>query len=76
MGKWTKKWKYKNLERITIPIEIRKQFQIEEGYIITIRLEKGELKILTGKQVLDHARNLVKPYLNLNHSSVDTFIDC
>ena len=35
--------------RITIPIEIRKQLQIAEGDILTIRQENGELKIITAK---------------------------
>ena len=30
--------------RITIPIEVRKQFQIAEGDVLTIRQEDGELK--------------------------------
>ena len=60
--------------RITIPIEIRKQFQIAEGDILTIRQEDGELKIITAKQALAHARNLVQPYLQSSESSVDNFI--
>ncbi len=60
--------------RITIPIEIRKQFQIKEGDILTIRQENGELKIITAQQALAHARNLVKPYLQSKESSVDNFL--
>lgn len=60
--------------RITIPIEIRKQFQIAEGDILTIRQENGELKIITPQQALAHARNLVQPYLQSPESSVDNFI--
>ena len=60
--------------RITIPIEIRKQFQIAEGDILTIRQENGELKIITAQQALAHARNLVKPYLQSPESSVDNFL--
>ncbi|MGL5076322.1 MAG: AbrB/MazE/SpoVT family DNA-binding domain-containing protein [Waterburya sp.] len=59
---------------ITIPIEIRKQFQIGEGDILTIRQENGELKIITAQQALTHARNLVKPYLQSTESSVDNFL--
>ena len=61
--------------RITIPIEIRKQFQIAEGDILTIRQEDGELKIITAQQALAHARNLVQPYLQSPESSVDNFIE-
>lgn len=60
--------------RITIPIEIRKQFKIVEGDILTIRQEDGELKIITARQALAHARDLVKPYLQSSESSVDNFI--
>ena len=60
--------------RITIPIEIRKQFKIAEGDILTIRQENGELKIITPQQALAHARNLVQPYLQSSESSVDNFI--
>ena len=60
--------------RITIPIEVRKQFQIAEGDILTIRQEDGELKIITAQQALAHARDLVKPYLQSSESSVDNFI--
>ena len=60
--------------RITIPIEIRKQFQIAEGDILTIRQEDGELKIITAQQALAHARNLVQPYLQSPESSVDNFL--
>ena len=62
--------------RITIPIEIRKQFQIAEGDILTIRQEDGELKIITARQALAHARDLVKPYLQSPESSVDNFLKC
>ena len=61
--------------RITIPIEIRKQFQIAEGDILIIRQEDGELKIITAQQALAHARNLVQPYLQSPESSVDNFIE-
>ena len=60
--------------RITIPIEVRKQFQIAEGDVLTIRQEDGELKIITARQALTHARNLVQPYLQSSESSVDNFI--
>lgn len=60
--------------RITIPIEIRKQFQIAEGDILTIRQQNGELKIITAQQALAHARNLVQPYLQSTESSVDNFL--
>jgi AbrB family looped-hinge helix DNA binding protein len=33
--------------RITIPIELRKEFGLVEGDKITIRKENGELKLLT-----------------------------
>ena len=60
---------------ITIPIEIREQFQVAEGDILTIRLEDGELKIITARQALAHVRNLVQPYLQSPESSVDNFIE-
>lgn len=59
---------------ITIPIEIRKQFQIREGDTLIIRQENGELKIITANIALTHARNLVKPYLQSTESSVDNFL--
>jgi AbrB family looped-hinge helix DNA binding protein len=61
--------------RITIPIEVRKQFKIAEGDILTIRQEDGELKIITAQQALAHARHLVQPYLQSPESSVDNFIE-
>jgi AbrB family looped-hinge helix DNA binding protein len=60
--------------RITIPIEIRKQFDIAEGDILTIRQENNELKIITPKQALEQVRSLVKPYLASTKASVDDFI--
>ena len=60
--------------RITIPIELRKKFDITEGDILTIHQENNELKIITQKQVLDRARSLVKPYLSSEESSVDDFL--
>ena len=60
--------------RITIPIELRKQFDIAEGDILTIRQENNELKIITPKQALAHARSLVQPYLSSSESSVDDFL--
>jgi len=60
--------------RITIPIEIREQYQIAEGDVLIIRQENGELKILTVQQALTHARNLVQPYLQSTESSVDSFL--
>jgi len=61
--------------RITIPIELRKKLDITEGDILTIRQENNELKIITQKQALAHARSLVKPYLSSEESSVDNFIE-
>ena len=61
--------------RITIPIEVRKQLKIAEGDILTIRQEDGELKIITARQALAHARNLVQSYLQSPESSVDNFIE-
>ena len=61
--------------RITIPIEIRKQFEITEGDILTIRQEDGDLKIITAQQALAHSRNLVQPYLQSPESSVDNFLE-
>ncbi len=60
--------------RITIPIELRKKFDITEGDILTIRQKNNELKIITQKQALDRARSLVKPYLSSEESSVDDFL--
>ncbi len=61
--------------RITIPVEIRKQFNIAEGDILTIRQENDELKIITPKQALELARSLVKPYFDTSEASVDDFIE-
>ncbi len=61
--------------RITIPVEIRKQFNIAEGDILTIRQENNELKIITPKLALELARSLVKPYLDTTDASVDDFIE-
>ena len=61
--------------RITIPKELRKQFDITEGDILTIRQENNELKIITPKQALAHARSLVQPYLSSADSSVDDFLN-
>ncbi len=61
--------------RITIPIEIRKQFNIAEGDILTIRQENNELKIITPKLALELARSLVKPYLDTTEASVDDFLE-
>lgn len=60
--------------RITIPVEIRKQFHISEGDILIIRQENEELKIITPQQALAHVRSLVQPYLKSTESSVDNFL--
>jgi AbrB family looped-hinge helix DNA binding protein len=60
--------------RLVIPAEIRRQLGLEEGTAVVMRVEDGELRLLS---VIDSARRVqerMKPYLKPGVSMVDELI--
>lgn len=54
--------------RITIPIEFRREFNMEKGDALTFRAENGVLQILTKQQLLEEARAAVREFVPDNVS--------
>jgi AbrB family looped-hinge helix DNA binding protein len=60
--------------RITIPMEIRKRYDLKEGDILTIICKDGELTIVTRKKSLEHARSLISDFLSASDTTSEDFI--
>lgn len=60
--------------RITLPVELRREFGLKKGDKVTLRYEDGEVRLLTQAQRLDHIRRLLGPYLQGPDSGVDAFL--
>lgn len=48
--------------RILIPSAIRKKLHLEEGEEVILKIESGELRILTLKDAVKRSQSLVKKY--------------
>lgn len=60
--------------RVVIPVEYRKALGIEEGDELIVRLDHGELRLLTNKQGVRDAQATVRRYVPENRSLVDELI--
>lgn len=60
--------------RVTIPIQIRQALGMSDGEDITFQLKDGELKIVTIKQQLEKAREILRQTPAWEKLSVDDFI--
>lgn len=60
--------------RVIIPAPIRKQLGIEIGDELILRMEQGELKLLTKRQAVEQAQRLLQKYVPRNHSLSDELI--
>jgi len=54
--------------RLVIPVSYRKLLGLRAGDEVILRLEKGELRILTPKQALKRAQSLVRRYVSPERS--------
>lgn len=60
--------------RIVIPAEYRKQLGLEIGDELILRVEQGELKLLTHQQAIRQAQELVSRYVPKERSLSDELI--
>lgn len=60
--------------RIVIPVEYRKALDLQEGDELILRLDHGELRLLTQKQAIQEAKSVIRRYVPKNHSLVDDLI--
>lgn len=60
--------------RVVIPVEYRKALDLEEGDELILRLDQGELRLLTSKQAIAEAQDVVRQYVPKNHSLADQLI--
>jgi AbrB family looped-hinge helix DNA binding protein len=60
--------------RIVIPAEYRQALGLRTGDEVILRLEDGTLRILTPKQAIEHAQELLRPYLPQGRSLSDELI--
>jgi AbrB family looped-hinge helix DNA binding protein len=57
--------------RVVIPAEYRRKLGLEPGDEVIIRLEDGELRILTRAEAVKRAQSLVKRHVKKGRSLVD-----
>lgn len=60
--------------RIVIPAEVRHALGIEPGDELVLRVEKGELRVVTRKALIKRAQELVAKYATGEDASVDAFL--
>ena len=60
--------------RVVIPVEIRQLLGLEVGSQILLRVEGGELRLLTTRQAVKRAQDLASPFVQPGVSIVDELI--
>ena len=60
--------------RVVIPVEYRKSPGLKEGDELTLRLEQGELRMLTSQRAIKNAQGMIRQYLPKNRSLTDELI--
>lgn len=60
--------------RVVIPAEIRQQLGLKSGDGILLRVEDGELCLLTAHQAVKRAQDLARPFIRPGVSIVDELI--
>lgn len=60
--------------RLLIPARFRKSLGFDEDGHVLMRIEDGELHVLSRKQALEHARAIVRKYVPPGVSLVDELI--
>lgn len=57
--------------RVTVPIQLRREFGMEQGGQLTLRKEDGILQLLTEEQLLEDARAAVREMVPAGVSLTD-----
>lgn len=60
--------------RLVIPAAIRRELGLEEGDAVVMRVEDGELRIVSYKEVLRRVQEHARQYVRPGESVVDEFI--
>jgi AbrB family looped-hinge helix DNA binding protein len=60
--------------RVVIPAEIRQMLGLKTGSQVLLRVEDGELHLLTSRQAVKRAQALARPYIEPGVSVVDELI--
>lgn len=60
--------------RIIIPAEYRRALGIRVGDPLILQLEDGELRVLTPRQAIKRAQEILRPYTPRDRSLVDELI--
>jgi len=60
--------------RLVIPAELRRQLGLDEGVAVVMRVEDGELRLLTVDESIRGVQERLKPYRGVSPSIVDEFI--
>jgi AbrB family looped-hinge helix DNA binding protein len=60
--------------RITIPAVLRNELGLDEGSKVILRQENGEIKLLTQKQLIEEARQILRQGIPQGIGSVDDFL--
>ena len=60
--------------RLVIPVEIRKALGLHEGEPVVMRIEDGELRLVTIKEAIRRVQERARPYITPGQSVVDELI--
>ncbi len=60
--------------RVVIPAEFRRALGLEIGDDVLLRLEEGQLRLITRRQAIKEAQELVRHYIPEGRSLVDELI--
>ncbi len=60
--------------RLVIPADIRHQLGLDEGTVVVMRVEDGELRLLSLDASIRRVQERMKPYIRPGVSEVDEFI--
>ncbi|MCP4629875.1 MAG: AbrB/MazE/SpoVT family DNA-binding domain-containing protein [bacterium] len=59
---------------ISLPAKYRKALDLKPGDEVTVKLDKGGLRIISSKQVVKRAQELVRCYIPVHAKLVDSLI--
>jgi AbrB family looped-hinge helix DNA binding protein len=60
--------------RLSLPTKFRRQIGLENGGVVVVRVEDGEIRIRPVKAIIEEIQNLAAPYLAGSGETVDQFL--
>ena len=61
--------------RVVIPVDFRRALGLHDGDNVILRLDEGEVRILSAREAIKRAQDLVARYVPADRSLADELID-